>query len=286
VAKTGRLNEPRRALHAGAMTMSQTIETTSLLRPGPLAKERVVRVLESARKTLQWQPTHFGGFVRSDQPLAGGEVWTMADYFATNGELICEGRQIMLGIMPDRRGRRTPVGSVVCSWRARGHITQAMKAKHLKFTAELATILRSPYVYAALPEAKEQRIRRVVLMDPRTRKPSGKKNTVKLQKLKVRSVRHGLAAIFWRNLFGLELCAMFGRRLRTLPASVAWEVAEGYWLVQPYADPSDALTEEGKAREMEIIEHLGRECFFDDASGRSPARMPKFVEEIDPMPEV
>jgi hypothetical protein len=45
--------------------------------------------------------------------------------------------------------------------------------------------------------------------------------------------------------------------------------------VQPYELPTQAGTPEAIARERQLIEHLGPECFYDHQHHRKPRRRPQ-----------
>jgi hypothetical protein len=72
----------------------------------------------------------------------------------------------------------------------------------------------------------------------------------------------GLVGLFWRNFFGPPLVRFFGDRLKALPPDRARDLG-GIWLVEPYDFPEQAGTDEARARERELIQILGPECFYD-----------------------
>jgi hypothetical protein len=90
----------------------------------------------------------------------------------------------------------------------------------------------------------------------------------------VRNYSEGLAGLFWRNFFGPPFVRLFGERLASLPEDCSQSLGEELVLVQPYALPSDAGTEQGEARERALIAHLSPECFYDHEHHTPPTRLP------------
>ncbi len=90
----------------------------------------------------------------------------------------------------------------------------------------------------------------------------------------MRDYSEGLAGLFWRNFYGPPFVRMFGERLDALPAECRKPLGEDIVLVQPYALPTEAGTEAGRARERELISLLGPECFYDHEHHTLPTRRP------------
>jgi hypothetical protein len=84
----------------------------------------------------------------------------------------------------------------------------------------------------------------------------------------------GLAGLFWRNFFGPPFTRLFGERLLSLPPGTHQDLGGGLVLVQPYEQPSQAMTPEGDAAEARLITVLGPECFYDHERHRKPTRLP------------
>jgi hypothetical protein len=68
---------------------------------------------------------------------------------------------------------------------------------------------------------------------------------------------------------------MFGEHLASLslPAEFKQDLGGGIALVQPYELPTQAGTPEAIARERQLIEHLGPDCFYDHEHHRKPTRL-------------
>ena len=260
------------------------LETVFRLRPGPLSVDQVRDALHGLITDLQWRPERFGTLARCDNVVVGDGVAQMVELYARRGSLLIEGAEMEWFFLPDRPGKRTALGTVSWSWHVGKKPTKNLVDSHLALAAKLATTLRSAYTRACLASDEWNKTKRIVLVDAKSISPNALPGTAKQEVPKVRTIRNGLDALYWRNILGPEFVAMFGDRLRSLPSDVAWDLGEGYWMVQPYATPADAATEQGRARELEIVAHLGPECFYDDAEERSPTCAPDFYEEVDPLP--
>jgi hypothetical protein len=130
---------------------------------------------------------------------------------------------------------------------------------------EVMRLLGAPLALAALEGDRDRKVHRLV---PNA---DGFGST---QEFTVRGYGEGLAGVFWRNFYGPPFTRMFGERLNTLPGPLKQDLGEGLVLVQPYEQPGEAGTPEGVARERQIIEHLGPECFYDHEHHRKPTRVP------------
>jgi hypothetical protein len=126
-------------------------------------------------------------------------------------------------------------------------------------------LLRSPLAIAARDDDVDRKTQRLV--------PS-EDGVGSVQTFTVSNYSEGLAGLFWRNFFGPPFVRMFGERLTSLPAEYRQDLGNGLVLLQPYALPSDAGTEQGEARERSLIEHLGPECFYDHVRHLKPPRVP------------
>lgn len=73
----------------------------------------------------------------------------------------------------------------------------------------------------------------------------------------------GLFVPRWRELIGPRMSAAMIDGLRRLEGGYSKDMGDGYWFLRPYDSPEDGLTEEGRAREEEIIDVLGRRFFYD-----------------------
>jgi hypothetical protein len=76
---------------------------------------------------------------------------------------------------------------------------------------------------------------------------------------------------------------MFGDRLATLPEDCRESLGDDLVLVQPYALPTEAGTEQGDARERALIEQLGPACFYDHERHTPPTHRPVLDPLSDPL---
>jgi hypothetical protein len=95
-----------------------------------------------------------------------------------------------------------------------------------------------------------------------------------IQTFTLRDPSEGLAGLFWRNLFGPPFTRLFGERLLSLPPGTHQDLGAGLVLVQPYEQPSQAMTPEADAAEARLITVLGPECFYDFQRHQKPTRLP------------
>jgi hypothetical protein len=138
------------------------------------------------------------------------------------------------------------------------------RAEHVRQVDALMRLLKAPMAYAAWDEDLTPKTRRFIP------DPSGFGQS---RMVTVRDYSEGLAGVFWRNFYGPPFVQMFGERLTTLPGEFKQDLGEGIVLVQPYELPIQAGTTEGVAREREILEHLGPECFYDHERHLKPTRV-------------
>ncbi|WNG40324.1 hypothetical protein F0U61_46550 [Archangium violaceum] len=156
-------------------------------------------------------------------------------------------------------------GRIVWESSARRASKPAWRAAHAEQVAEVMRLVSSPLAVAALGEDRERKTRLLVPSDD---------GLGSIETFTVLNYSEGLPGLFWRNFFGPPFVRMFGERLASLPEDCRRPLAEGLVLVQPYEVPTEAGTEHGDARERELIEHLGPECFYDHAHQTPPTRRP------------
>ncbi len=166
-------------------------------------------------------------------------------------------------LSPARPESQRRIGRLNLHTRPKSANKPAWRAAHIEQVTELMRLLRSPYAFAGLDEDIESKTQRLVPEEVGQRLD-----------FTVRNYSEGLAGLFWRNFFGPPFVRMFGERLASLPAEYRQDLGNGLVLVQPYALPSDAGTEQGNAQERSLIEHLGPECFYDHSRHLKPSRVP------------
>ena len=97
---------------------------------------------------------------------------------------------------------------------------------------------------------------------------------------RIAGLGRGLSGVPWRTVLGPVLVDFFGVDvLRSLPSELAREVAEGFWLLTPCEQNDEWDAARWCSGEEQIIEALGRDRFFDPASGTLPT-------EYAPLPSI
>jgi hypothetical protein len=89
-----------------------------------------------------------------------------------------------------------------------------------------------------------------------------------------------LPGIYWLNLFGPVYASFFGEtRLAATPAHLVERLSDGSYLVETASSPMEYASPEARARAEGIVNHLGRQAFFDKSNPRKPAFAPTFTFE-------
>ena len=87
----------------------------------------------------------------------------------------------------------------------------------------------------------------------------------------------GLPGIYWANFFGPVYVKFFGvDKFRTVPAFHKEELKDGGYLLLAAESPLDYARPEVRALERKIIDHLGRDAFFDRSRPGARTRAPQF----------
>jgi hypothetical protein len=148
----------------------------------------------------------------------------------------------------------TSVGSAAqASWRA----------AHVQQVHEVMRLVHSSVAYSAVEADLERKKWRLIDRgDHQEEAPT------------VRGDDEGLAGLFWRNFYGPPFVRLFGERLSSLPAECLRRLGDEVVLVQPYELPTEAGTEAGVARERDLLQWLGPECFYNHEHHTLPARRP------------
>jgi len=112
-------------------------------------------------------------------------------------------------------------------------------------------------------------------------------------------LREGLPGIYWANFFGPLYVEFFGReKFLSAPAYFKEELPDGGFLLLTAPSPLDYGRPEVRALEEALMDHLGRDAFFEKARPDKLCRVPQFtfaqasfgrpieVVAYDPLPEV
>lgn len=93
-------------------------------------------------------------------------------------------------------------------------------------------------------------------------------------------LQEGLPGIYWANYFGPLYVNFFGReKFLTAPAYHKEELSDGGFLLLTAPSPLDYGRPEVRALEEAIIDHLGRDAFFEKAHPQKVCRVPQFTFE-------
>jgi len=93
-------------------------------------------------------------------------------------------------------------------------------------------------------------------------------------------LKDGLPGIYWANFFGPVYVEFFGKeKFLTVPAYQKEELPDGGFLLLTAPSPFDYGKPEVRELEKKIIDHLGREAFFEKAYPRKICRVPQFTFE-------
>ena len=93
-------------------------------------------------------------------------------------------------------------------------------------------------------------------------------------------LQEGLPGIYWANFFGPIYVDFFGReKFLTVPAYHKEELPDGGFLVLTAPSPLDYDRPEVRVLEEAILDHLGRDAFFEKAYPEKLCRVPHFTFE-------
>jgi len=253
------------------------LETDICLKPGHVPRDIIREVLRLILEEFRWfvPARHSGTGVGKDRRIQSGRVSLdvlVSLYHDTEPALIraielFEGSDAkdFLFVNTTRESFQYPYASAL-TWCTR--VARAADAdwavNHLHQVATVMRLLESPLAITAHRDDVDAKHDRLVKADVGLEEVSN-----------LRDYSEGLEGVYWRNFYGPPFVEMFGDRLGQLPVSARQELEGGIVVVQPYALPTDAFTEAGKAREREFIQVLGPECFFDHGQLRPPTRRPR-----------
>jgi len=243
------------------------LETEIWLPPGVPSRETVREVLRLIFDEFSWFTPVRYGYLELDNALVPGDLGRhqLLAFYQKEEALQVGARtnQNFINIFPATNTEYVYTGS--CSWLTspREALRPAWRDRHVAQVKQLMLLLGSPLASAALKEDFKSKTQRLV-----------EHETFTQLEFNVRGYGEGLAGLFWRNFYGPPFVSMFGERLTSLPPDVRRDLGDGIVLVEPYALPSEAGTDAGRAREAELIAKLGPECFYDHARNLLPTRRP------------
>jgi len=239
------------------MRPEQKLETTIWLPPGPLLPAHAREILRLAFDRYAWFKPKKIGEGRDAIPLKEGAAaidMMMESYVERAGRLLVSGHtyQSQLSFHSNLPHNPSYTGSIMWWAQVRSARKPEWKEVHVEQVAHIMRLVNSPLATAGTVEDHDNKTYRY---DPH---PEG--GTV--LRVTARGYHKGLVGLFWRNFFGPPLVRFFGDKLRALPPDRARDLG-GIWLVEPYDSPELAGTGEARARERELIQQLGPECFYD-----------------------
>ncbi|MFN0251495.1 MAG: hypothetical protein ACKV2T_31765 [Kofleriaceae bacterium] len=231
-----------------------TLETDFGFPPGS-PDEGQIRTVVSTLIDLAWiAPERHGGY---SNPLATPKkdaVEAITSYWREHGLVVVEGGGAELTIRCDAGDERTTFQSLSC-W------TPTVPPQHAEGMARIARVLRSPVSVAS--RDPHGRLYRLV--------PRGQGQE---RLLRLRGYGEGLIGLYWRNVLGPPFTTLFGDSLRRLPAEGARDLGDGFWFIELGERPEDETSDDGRRRESEIIDALGRDAFYDLKNEKKPTRLP------------
>jgi len=94
------------------------------------------------------------------------------------------------------------------------------------------------------------------------------------------NLARGLPGIYWLNFFGPFYVEWFGEdRFRSLSNVSKDQLRDGGWLIMARDEPLDYTSKEARRKEVTIMEHLGREAFFDMSKPKKKLKIPELWEK-------
>jgi hypothetical protein len=93
-------------------------------------------------------------------------------------------------------------------------------------------------------------------------------------------LEYGIAGIYWANFFGPQYVDFIGaERFESVPAHYKEALSDGGYLIVTSPSPLDYGQREVLKLQEQIIDHLGREFFFEKKRPKKPCRVPAFEYE-------
>jgi hypothetical protein len=241
-----------------------------------LQRPQLQQLLNTLLEEYRWvEPVRYGNSAMRER-LAPGHIDynTLADFYE-GYEGLCIGshtEQHYIWVFPPNAiDSRFQGGTIIWATSTRQVNSPAWRARHLEQVAKVMRDTDAPLALAALGEDLKRKNRRLVP------NPNGIGSTLTFT---VNVPGEGLAGLFWRNFYGPPFTRLFGERMLSLPPGTHQDLGNGFALVQPYEQPSQAMTPEGDASEARLITVLGPECFYDFQRHQKPTRLPVLTQHL------
>ena len=249
---------------------SRPFTTDISLPPGPLSSELVRQVLHLALVEFRWfKPVRYGDadmeYRIPEGPLDLEPL--LARYEERNG------RHLFVGARTDRDFLSLSAALAPCQYPYTGDISwttsladtarPAWRQRHLQQVATLMRLVRSPLAIALTEDDWTRKYRYELQQDVGSSR-----------EITVRDYSEGLAGLAWRTFLGPPFVRLFGSRLESLPPDCVHRLGEELVVIQPYEFPGQAGSPEADARERDLMELLGPECFYDHSRRQLPSRRP------------
>lgn len=250
---------------------AKPLSTRFCLQPGLLTGGVVQELFRRMFHEYRWfRPVRYGrafldGRVDPDNP----DIDALVSFYLEHGNITVTAKtdRDFVMIFPTRPGSQYPHTGRI-SWET--SVVEAAKprwrAAHLRQVQEVMSLVNSPLAQAGTADDFQRKTRRIV--------PAAD-GFGQEQVITVRDYSEGLSGLYWRNFLGAPFLRLFGERLDALPAECRQELSGDLMLVQPYELPTQAETEEGDARERQLLSLLGPECFYDFERHVKPTRRPE-----------
>lgn len=255
---------------------SKNFDTQLGLPPGRPSSGVVTEFLSLILREFRWfEPRRYGhASLENGIDPSRLDLGALVAYYEEHGHLFVAARtdRDFVSIYPIKRDAPPYTGMISWMTSASSASKASLRAAHAQQVAELMRLVQSPLAMAGLAtdlDAKQWR-----LVPKSTPMEGGQEFTYSEREFTVRDYSEGLPGIVWRNFYGPPFVRMFGERLDALPPECRKSLGEDLVLVQPYELPTAAGTEEGIARERELISLLGPECFYDHERLALPTRRP------------
>lgn len=249
-----------------------TLDTVFYLAPGFLSVSRTKHLLQLIFDDFKWLTPMRYGTLHGDKklPMCQSVTDFFTDYYDSEQRLAVEGkpRPSFILFLPDRRNNRSYYGKLYWSVPVSKGNNKKWRENHIEQVITVMKLINAPLVLSGRDSDLDRKFTQEI------ESPSGGTT----ERPTIRGYNQGLAGLFWRNFYGPPFSQMFGERLKNLPQDVGQDLGDNYWLVEPYALPTDIETDAGRNKEKELIKLLNPECFYDFETNTLPTIRPDLPE--------